>query len=329
MTRSLAGVVAVVLLAACDDFDKDLAQYCTVHPDQCVDSGSGGGAGGGSGGCGDFGAACSKEGDCCATTTINGTPYPLGCGRINYCEVVAPDCRAKGETCSDAGQCCSASCRGGRCDDCFAENTPCTSAYNCCQGAVCGNDGACHAAGLGSGPVGGSCKSSSDCNLGWCEKDGGAAGFCQDPTTHTCKGLQAMTPPMCCAGLSPSADGCCQSLGEWCNSGFDCCSGSCTGGRCAPDSTASLGGRCDNSAECKGIDFCDPVGQACTDRWCFRSAATPYAGCCVFSSTGTVCQFPDGGSCILPGGQSATAGKCCSGQFDTDGISCSAVVIFD
>jgi hypothetical protein len=337
MTRPLAGAVLVVWLAACDDFDKDLAQYCTVHPEKCGDAGAGGGSGGGSGatgggtgGCGDFGASCSREGDCCATTTIGGTPYPLGCGRIDYCELVPADCRPEAVTCADAGQCCSRSCTAGRCDKCFAEGTPCTTPENCCPGAVCGNDGACHAAGLGMGPVGGTCKSSADCNLGWCEKDGGITGVCADPATHSCHGLQASTQP-CCSGLNydPSFGQCCMPAGQVCTSSFDCCVGGCYGGRCA-DNASALGGPCSGGSDCNDMkDFCDPVGKVCIDRWCFRSAATPYAGCCVFTMTGSTCVFPDGGSCVLPTYQSATKEKCCSGLLNADGMTCSDVVIFD
>ncbi len=81
---------------------------CTAHnPLACAgDSGTGGG----SGACLDFGSSCSADGQCCATTLVNGTAYPLACSRIHYCQIASPYCLADKSFCTSSDQCCTGSC---------------------------------------------------------------------------------------------------------------------------------------------------------------------------------------------------------------------------
>jgi len=347
--KRLALCAAAVLLAACDDFSKDLSNWCFQHPDACGNDGGtggsaagggggaangggttagGGSAGGGSGACGDFGTPCTGEGQCCATTKIGGTDYPLACTRLGFCEIIGTDCRESLTSCSDAGQCCTQRCTAGHCDACAQDNAPCDSPYNCCAGFVCGNDSLCHAAGVGSttGPVGGACKSSSDCRLGWCEKDGGTSGFCSDPSTHSCQGLMQDQPPMCCSGLNydSSFNQCCQPDGEWCDSDFDCCGTGCYGGICGtrPANGVPLGGRCSLGNDCAATTGgCDPIAYVCVDRWCFNAFENAFNGCCVM--TGTTCTFDGGTQCGLFGAVPSSPSKCCSGVLEMGQNYCS------
>jgi hypothetical protein len=337
MKRVWLSAAVGLAMAACEDFDKDLTQYCAVKG--CGDSGTGGngggsgggtgghGGGGGSGGCRDFGATCSAEGDCCTTTMVNGKPYPMACSSINYCQMVAPDCRPGKWACSSDSQCCSNHCSAGRCVVCLQDGQQgCTAAHDCCIGENCGTDGTCHTSYVnGSAPAAGRCVSSSFCVSGYCAIDGGSEGNCG--STSACTGVEASAPPTamkpCCPGLTQGmcsgAGCCCQADGTWCESTDDCCGGTCAGGRCRSSPTHD-GDRCDYGADCDNSLVCDPIGRVCTDRWCSGALSDTHNGCCTIS--GDVCSFTDGGSCLIGGATSSDPMKCCSGILQTTGPYC-------
>jgi hypothetical protein len=332
MKRVWLSAAVVLAMAACEDFDKDLTQYCAVKG--CSgDSGTGGngggstggsggngGGGGGSGACHDFGATCSADSDCCTTTLVSGKAYPLACSSINYCQMVAPDCRPGKWACSSNSQCCSNNCSGGRCVVCAQDGEACTKAHDCCYGEICGTDGKCHNSYVGnsSAPTSGQCVASAFCVGGYCALDGGSEGNCG--STAACTGVEGSAPPTamkpCCPGLqSGTCSGtacCCQADGTWCEYSEDCCGGDCTGGRCRSTPTG-FGDRCDYGADCASTStpVCDPIGRVCTDRWCSAALADPYRGCCIIS--GDVCTFPDAGSCLIGGATASSAMLCCSG----------------
>jgi hypothetical protein len=335
------GLLGALLLCGCIDFDRDLGNFCTVHPAACDGglAGNGGGAGGSGGGgggggamdagCGVFGSTCSGNGQCCPTTTVSAASYSMACSRIDRCQIASSDCLEEAFHCSNDDQCCAGKCTAGKCASCGASGDPCSAARNCCSGYLCGSNGQCVDSDVGAGSNDGRCTSSPVCAGGFCDLPDASfpEGTCRDPSDAGCVGLRS--PPglgTCCPGLQTGAT-CCLPQSAWCYYSSDCCSGNCTGNRCTAAATVAIGEHCENSNDCASSDqYCDPATRVCTDRWCYGSIGTPYVGCCVIR--GSICTFEDAGACILPFFHSTTDAKCCSGARDTAG-DCVAVQIFD
>jgi hypothetical protein len=288
----------------------------------------GGSAGGGAGrdaGCLGYGATCTAEGDCCATSDAG---LPMACSRNNYCQDVAPDCRNEAFTCSRPEQCCSHTCTNGKCAACGSAGDSCTSAATCCAGSACVAGKCSDSLGAANGER---CQGSDICQSEWCDaRDAGSNdGVCTDPGTACTPAGVAATTLACCPGLTQGAT-CCMPDLTWCYHGSECCSGECWNGRCGPQ--PGTHGRCDNSANCTGrINLCDPVNSICTNRWCLPAGLNAFSGCCRWASDSSPCVFADGGVCLLPGIQTSNAASCCSGRLytpTTGPTECDAVQLF-
>lgn len=284
--------------------------------------GGGGGSGGGSGldagldagmdagvdaGCLGWGKSCSAEGQCCATSDAG---LPMACGRANYCQDMATDCREGGASCSGDGQCCTGKCDTGRCTVCGMSGDSCTTGTDCCVGYVC-QGGQCSGS---TGSVGARCSSSEVCTDHWCDPtDAGMAndGVCRMPAA--CGGSGSTMISACCAGLTSDGAKCCMPDGAFCYYSTDCCGGSCLGGRCSTMSQGPSGARCFNSNYCLGRNLCDPSNGICMNRWCLPPGLNPYTGCCRWQTYPGLCYFEDGGTCLIPGSPTANPAQCCGG----------------
>ncbi len=164
----------------------------------------------------------------------------------------------------------------------------------------------CHTNSVGDTLTGGQCMSSAVCSDGYCEPD---AGICFNPQTAGCTPLGG-TGTTCCPGLERSGTARAVSpkaspapappiAAAW------------SAGRLRLPQQPLLGEPCDSSANCQGsTNYCDPVENVCTDRWCFGSLRTTYKGCCQISPGGFSCNFETAGVCIMVGQVPNDLGRC-------------------
>jgi hypothetical protein len=228
--------------------------------------------------------------------------------------VAAPGaCKAGGEVCGSAGECCSAVCTAGGCATdafCGAPGTLCASDADCCSMSCpdAGNPGATCAADP-CGAIGAGCIDGSTCCSGVCDAGNTCAELPSGSTNSTCTtlGERCAGPLECCSRNCQGADPATATLG-WCAPAYtcnapgdvcwrpeDCCSG-----LCAAPAAPGQPGRCDDaSGGCTqdGVP-CDNNSNCCTRL-------------CVDLGSGTrVCQPAAG--CRMTGDYCDTTASCCN-----------------
>jgi hypothetical protein len=202
--------------------------------------------------------------------------------------------------------------------------------------SVCSASNQCGSATIGTAPDGSHCASADFCNSGNCQPLVAGPppdGRCVTPTNGCVTLSQGLDAGQsCCPGTvaSPPGSGssptCCLPQDSYCYYANSCCSGECKGGRCVPaGSGGGPGDRCLSSPECSGALLCDPVSRTCTNRWCM-AAPLAHTGCCSWNSYPGSCNFPDGGTCLLPGTPCTGSGECCSGS--CTGSRCDTITFF-
>lgn len=184
---------------------------------------------------------------------VNGTQCASACpdgqqaDSLGYCSKIVPP----GPTCamSMPGQSSAQGLGDSAC--CVGAGDACTTATDCCS-LTCGPDGLC----LGqtgdlcrgaancltnvcttnrcapSGGSGGRCASNADCQTGICEVDSqhAPAGSCRVPPGSFCANANQCGGGAICYGRFVNV--CCLPGGTTCSKGADCCSGTCTQGKC-------------------------------------------------------------------------------------------------
>lgn len=211
----------------------------------------------------------------------------------------APLCRANGEACLSAKDCCSERCEDGYClppNACAAPNMPCAVRSNCCSarcepvgrgGALlcaqfCAADGthcddasdccslACHDGACGGALcdiVGSACEENSDCCSGRCTGGWCALAFVTcSPTGEGCGDDAGLVPP-CCSGVCTngrcdSGGGACREESVPCTMTTDCCRGSCLendAGVNVCHASCISDGSCNSNGDCCAGEVC--VGQ--------------------------------------------------------------------
>lgn len=138
---------------------------------------------------------------------------------------------------------------------------------------------------------------------------------CQPPSASDAGPVGAQTS-VCCGGGGNCTDNatCCVSVGAACQSDYECCSGSCSGGACVQNAS---------NPQCK-----DALGSRCNQGQC---ACTKDDDCCVGScTTSTVSSLgngaADGGDsqrcCLSSGSPCGSNYDCCSGGCRGDTLQC-------
>lgn len=196
-------------------------------------------------------------------------------------------CRANGQACTRAQDCCSLGCFGGVCAAqlCKLQSESCGSAAECCSGICTGGtcqidevNSTCRPTGetCNSGPQRGCCLATEENEL--CDKDKEILG----------------DPPRCT--LPPSV---CRGDGASCANDSQCCSR-----------------RCDESGTC--VASCIPDGQACGAKCSGTCSTAACDDCCGgFCNNGTCSSTPaggDAGSGGKPTGSPCTVGGECRSQ---------------
>lgn len=252
----------------------------TCNGGKCVGSTLGGTVDGGLGGadggtlvCNDVAATCKVSGDCCS-----GRCEPVtGQAGVIKCRDA---CRANGQACVTAQDCCSLGCFNNQCGAnlCTKIGDACANNQQCCSG-VCDQDtdkcvvdvanSTCRPTGesCGSGPQSGCCGRTDSNDL--C-----VDGRCAAPPA-ACKGQKATcaTDAECCGKhCDPTSKTCataCKPTSGACVTGADCCAASCTNGSCdAPVPPPPPGGGGTPSGDGAtgtppGTPLCKSTGTGC------------------------------------------------------------------
>lgn len=240
-------------------------------------------------------------------------------------------CRALGNSCGSASDCCSTTCNANTCINasgtigCRADSDLCSAASDCCSGQ-CDLTGASGGScvplsdfGVGSCTVDGEpCSSSSSCCSQLCASVPGGGMACQSPSGCQGRGELCTLDAACCggtgggtvhcsiiAGTNPAEGLCsnpvgCKPDGEVCGgtAGNDCCGSPGNSGVCTPD----LAGvnRCSTGAACS------PAGQVCASSTdcCNAAPCVPDVGG-ILRCAASAC-VPSAAACT-------TNADCCSG----------------
>ncbi len=233
-------------------------------------------------------------------------------GAVAVCEAgaPAPACRALGDPCGGASDCCSAHCASSTCvapGTCAGAGASCSSRADCCSGLCEPVAGTTARACLAEcRPPGASCQRASDCCSLAC-------------TGGVCGGSECMVE------------------GSDCTSNAQCCSNRCdaaSGNRCTLDSVAACrpagedctsggGGPCCGACN-DTVKRCDPGPGPCRPRSAVcRTSADCCNGTCADDGTGhTVCV-----SALLPDGAVCAAGfECASGACGGNPPRCAAAM---
>ncbi len=220
------------------------------------------------------------------------------CSNARACLDAAPVCRGPRESCTKTQQCCGftgnlALCVREEC--CKPKSAPCSSSAECCEELCVGDPKTC--GGTQCAEEGKPCDLDGD-GL----DDNCCSGLC-NPDTHLCA-------PKC---RENSFD---------CQSGFECCSGTCQSGKCAPcrpDGQQCLhggdccSGTCDTNLGICGMQGCRDVGEFCTaDSQCCSGFCPPFGEC----------SEPD--KCDENGVACLSGDACCSGHCENDSCQCAS-----
>jgi hypothetical protein len=214
-------------------------------------------------------AHCVAMGDVCVTTAecCGGRLCEVGDDSVRRCSE-STFCRAGGEECTQASQCCSLSCNGTCQDDgslCSQVGDECGGNVECCSNRC---DGTCQSLGGGCTGIGEACTAQGP-HENCCSK------YCSNFGTDD-------NPDLRCARSSA-----CGARGEACAVPADCCSGVCQDGRCPTQNQIGgsrfAGEPCINDADCSSylcatevpggpkicqyLGGCRPNGELCTEDW--------------------------------------------------------------
>jgi len=230
--------------------------------------------------------ACSADDDCCTGSCIDPDGSPT-CGGIarggDFC------CGRGGAPCTDDECCCTGVCTGGLCAACKISGLPCTDGQDseCCSGNCVnfpGLGGADYCSCVGNTFV---CSQHSQCCSGRCENS------------------------VCVSQIG---------LGELCDEGADCLSGSCFGGvpsvcQCLDNADCGTNAVCNESENPNACQACPNTdalcnansdccsgrcdnGDTCQPRLANGQACNANNDCISDSCAGTnVCQCNDNGDC--------------------------------
>lgn len=259
-----------------------------------------------------------------ANTSSSDEIFPDGFDRL---------CRALGNSCGSAGDCCSATCSGNTCINasgtlgCRADSDLCSAASDCCSGHC------------DLGASGGSCVPLSDFGVGVCAVDGEPCSASDACCSHVCASVPG-------GGMACQAPSGCNVTHDLCTTNAACCgsAGSYGAGATAVNCSITAGmnaGLCSNPSGCKpngslcggtsgsdccsgnpnNVDSCGPdlIGvNRCRSPACISSgqACASSADCC-----NSVPCVPDAGgtlscavaSCMPSTAACTTNADCCSG----------------
>ena len=240
-------------------------------------------------------------------------------------------CRALGNSCGSAGDCCSMACSGNACVNasgtigCHADSDICSAASDCCsgqcnltgasggiceplsdfvatscavEGEPCSADGACCSQLCAGVPGGGmACQAPSGCNVAHdlCTAD---ATCCGGGGNVLCSTIAGTNPA---EGLCSNPTGC-KPNGSLCNAaaGTDCCGGNASNvNSCGPDLT--------------GVNRCHALLCVASGQACASSADCCGNLPCVPNSSGTPPLVCAATSCMPSAAACTTDADCCSG----------------
>lgn len=281
----------------------------------------------------------------CANTTSACTVQAQCCGFWKadaQCEA-SSCCQPDGVACANDVDCCDGACLdfgdGKTCGgvECVELDGTCGGGISCCGELRCSLESErcvrCEA-------FGGPCVSGADCCSNYCNnaETGADLGACSNPTCGLLREQVCNDADECCDdfcvtvardGLSVCNNDDCIPNGFGCDSGANCCSGSCRNQKCAdpPGCSIYFGDDCSNSAQCcEGT--CDAVSSSCClldGVACTSDQQCCGASTCEVSENGTTtCQGP------VPCGKHLDAcsgdDACCAQRCNTtDGYCCKAV----
>jgi hypothetical protein len=231
---------------------KAKAQACTRDAECLAQSCPGGVCA-----CGAPQSRCLADADCCTgkcSAGRYGSPVGEACTVSTTCAAPPHDgpnacpngvcvCADANDACVTSADCCSGTCSNpkgygfGTCDWSYAGQT-CLSDYTCLThngGGSCQKDGKCDCS-----PDKGPCRSTADCCSGGECKVEPSSGNVQcvggPPGKPPCvrSGQASVTGNDCCKGLKSAGveTACCGDVAYACTKPSDCCSGSCTSGKC-------------------------------------------------------------------------------------------------
>jgi len=231
--------------------------------------------------CDQVGGVCHSTLDCCNQNCVDGgcacLPEGLLARGPGECMVDSDCCQGKclplqgggnaclngpGEWCDGGGDCYTNSCVAEACATCSVANGICSGDQACCAGLVCAMSfqefeeegpqrGLVDAGSNCCGPAGATCQDAGDCCSQTCTQ---GSCVCAKTAEH-CFGGQESAPvtndQSCCSGgacmLPLQANDefgfpiCCQTNGQFCISGADCCTENCANQECA---CIADGGQC-------------------------------------------------------------------------------------
>jgi hypothetical protein len=193
-----------------------------------------------------------------------------GCGDAPLCLDFPGICRGPGQPCTTDAACCGSTGREARCQP-LPEEGSAQGARACCVG------------------LGVACLADEDC----CALDGGQPVECTHPE-GAARGV------LTCGGAPP-----CDTLGEACTTGDECCSGTCVDGACDRVRCVQTGARCEAG------DTCCSASEQCVGGTCQAPPECPGDGCpcgekddaCTPGASGTCC---DALLCVPTGSGGAT-----------------------
>lgn len=290
-TECLSDACHMLFCADCDDqADCGAGQYCDLNPlpgeSACVDEKPNGGS-------------CAQPLECssgdCYAFLCSECDAQEDCTGDTYCTLDSLNystCEAKKET---GGACLSGvECLSGGCD-LIAGCLQCTNDSHCGSGEFCDLGGACQTelanGGVCTPDLDSACTSGS-CYLGFCadcdeQGDCGSGDYCN---------LDTLPGQSTCVAQ--------KTQGSSCFNGFECVSGSCTGGtcdNCTSDADCDASHFCNAANVCTADlgnnDFCDRDAQ-CSTGYC---VGVPPLALCAQCRNGADCQAGEycdaGGDC--------------------------------